>query len=194
MKIIPTAALAVSLAALPAFAAEEHREQGAHQHGHGTLNIAIEGKRVSMELGAPGMDVTGFEHEAKSEEDKQAAAKAEGLLKDPLALFTLPAAAGCKALEVEVESGKPDGQTENDHASETGVTDANSADEAGHSEYSASYILECETPAALTAIDFQYFTAFPRAEELQVNLVTDKSQASFEVVRDKPALDISGSM
>ena len=35
--------------AVPALIAQaQHRELGPHQHGHGTLNIAIEGGRVSM--------------------------------------------------------------------------------------------------------------------------------------------------
>jgi hypothetical protein len=34
-------------------AAEERRELGAHEHGHSTLTIAVEGTRVAMELTAP---------------------------------------------------------------------------------------------------------------------------------------------
>ena len=45
-------------------AGEEHRQLGAHVHGHGRLNIAIEDKTVSIELEARGADIVGFEHEA----------------------------------------------------------------------------------------------------------------------------------
>ena len=49
---------------MSAVAEEKHRQLGAHEHGHGNFNIAIEGKSVSMELEAPGADIVGFEHKA----------------------------------------------------------------------------------------------------------------------------------
>jgi hypothetical protein len=93
-------ALAVSSFALvlsPAFAEDQHRELGAHVHGHGTLNIAIENKRLALELEVAGMDVVGFEHAASTPEQKAAVDKAKGLLEKPLDVFALPAAAGCNA-------------------------------------------------------------------------------------------------
>ena len=51
------AVVAISLLTTSARAEEEHRELGPHVHGHGTLNIAIDDKTVSMELEVPGMDV-----------------------------------------------------------------------------------------------------------------------------------------
>ncbi|MGI9423429.1 MAG: ZrgA family zinc uptake protein, partial [Hyphomicrobiaceae bacterium] len=41
---------------------EQHRQLGAHEHGHGAFNVAIDGRRVSMELEAPGADIVAFEH------------------------------------------------------------------------------------------------------------------------------------
>ena len=35
-------------------AMQEHRELGSHEHGRGTLNIAVEGNKVTMELEVPG--------------------------------------------------------------------------------------------------------------------------------------------
>ena len=96
--LIIAAALAVSL---PAIAAEEHRELGPHEHGHGKLNIAIEGNRVSMELEVPGADIVGFEHEASTPDQKAAVEKAKATLSDALAVFKLPAGAGCKLAEAQ---------------------------------------------------------------------------------------------
>lgn len=78
--------LSLSLAA-PALADDGHRELGAHVHGHGTLNIAVETTRVELELEAPGMDIVGFEHEAKTAEHKAAIEAAKAKLKDPLSFF-----------------------------------------------------------------------------------------------------------
>ncbi len=86
--------------------AEERRELGAHQHGHGTLNIAFEGNRITMELEVPGHDIVGFEHEAKTDDQKAAVAKAKSQLGAPLALFQLPAAAGCTVKEAHFSAFK----------------------------------------------------------------------------------------
>jgi hypothetical protein len=82
--------------------AQERRELGAHGHGHSALNIAVDGKRVLMELHAPGKGIVGFEHEAATDADKAAVRRAEAALKDPLALFALPGAAGCGLATAEV--------------------------------------------------------------------------------------------
>ena len=93
-----------------AFAAEEHRELGAHEHGRGTLNIAVEGNKVTMELEVPGVDIVGFEHAAKTRREKAAVEKAKTQLLAPLTLFALPASAACRVTEakVEVETGEHD--------------------------------------------------------------------------------------
>src|SRR5690606_35462132 len=102
------AVLSLSLAA-PVLADEGRRELGAHVHGHGTLNIAVDNARVELELEAPGMDIVGFEHEAKTDEHKAAVEAAKARLKDPLSLFKLSDAGDCKLadakIEIEAEKG-----------------------------------------------------------------------------------------
>ena len=97
--------LCVSLIALSsgASAASETRDLDAHVHGHGALNIAIDGDQVAMELEAPGFDIVGFEHEATTDADKATIEAALASLSDPAKLFALPAAAGCSVTEVEAE-------------------------------------------------------------------------------------------
>ena len=87
-------------------AAEEHRQLGAHVHGHGRLNIAIEDKTVSIELEAPGADIVGFEHEAATRAQSAAIEKAKATLASGLSLFTPAAAAGCtqNASKVSIEA------------------------------------------------------------------------------------------
>lgn len=186
MRIATLAAGIVCLMLVPAHA-QERREAGPHQHGHGTLNIAIEAARVSMELEVPGNDIVGFEHIAKTEVQRAAMNKAKSQLGAPLSLFRLPANAGCTVREatVKVESGgKEDakaGQTRDGHDHD-------------HSEFHAEYAFECGTIANLTSIEFPYFSMFKGAEELEVNIITPKGQTRFEVRRDKPRLELSGLM
>jgi hypothetical protein len=199
---------AVSLTSIPVRAEDEHRQLGAHEHGHGTLDIAVEGKRVSMELEVPGMDIVGFEHEATTPEQKAALEKAKADLAKPLALFKLPAAAECAvgevtvALEAEHGSGHEHGNgkadpaktEDDDHDDKHAEADHDDDEHEGHNAFHVTYALHCQKPASLTAITFDYFKAFAGAQNLTVNVVTAKAQNSYEVGRDKPELDLGGTM
>jgi Protein of unknown function (DUF2796) len=191
------AAFAVASSA-PARAEEEHRELGPHVHGHGTLNIAVEDKRVSMELEVPGMDIVGFEHDATTDAQKSAMEKAKAELAKPLDVFKLPAAAGCTvadtniALEAEHhhEGEEADHDDHGDHADE----DHDHDEHAGHKAFHVTYALDCTEPSNLTSITFDYFKMFAGAHDLTVNVVTAKAQSKYEVSRDKPDLDLAGTM
>jgi len=197
--------VSASLAATCAYAEEEHRELGAHVHGHGTLNIAVEGNRVAMELEVPGMDIVGFEHEASSDEQKASVDRAKAELSKPLAIFTVPAAAACKVAEakvaVETEHEHEHGDDHDDRAkgedhdhAEHADADHDHDEHAGHSAFHVTYALDCAKPSGLSAITFDYFKQFAGAQSLTVNVVTAKAQNSYEVTRDKPALDLGGMM
>ncbi len=172
----------------PSFAHEEHRELGPHVHGHGTLNIAVENKRVSIELEAPGMDIVGFEHDAESAEQKTALAKAKDLLGDPLGLFKVPASAECKLSDAKIAIEAED---EHEHEHEEGH---DHGDKGGHNAFHVTYAIDCAKPENLTSITFDYFKAFAGAKELDVSVVTEKAQNKFEVTREKPVLDLAGAI
>ena len=67
-----------------------------------------------------------------------------------------------------------------------------SEEEASHTEFHAEYVLACTNPTAVTQIEFPYFSTFPNAEELEVQMISDKGSTAFEVERDEPRLDLSG--
>lgn len=69
-------------------------EEKAHEHGHASLNVAVEEGGVEMELTAPGADIVGFEHQPGSDADRAAITKAVAALQK--GLFTFAAGAGCE--------------------------------------------------------------------------------------------------
>jgi hypothetical protein len=175
-------------------AAEEHRQLGAHVHGHGRLNIAIEDKTVSIELEAPGADIVGFEHEAATRAQRAAIEKAKATLAAGLSLFTPAAEAACtqKASKVSIEA---EHEHEHEHHAEGAKSDAEEeAADHHHSEFHAEYAFKCASPGRLTSMTFDYFKAFPSAEALDISLISPKGQSSTEVTRDKPRLDLTGIM
>lgn len=201
MKARTLVAIAVAAAAAaPSYAEEAHRELGAHVHGRGTLNIAVENTRVSIELEAPGMDIVGFEHEASSAEQKAAVSKAKKALGDPLSLFKLPATAACKLADAKTDvetEGAHDhdhGDKNDKHADHDHDDGHDHDDHAGHTAFHVTYAIDCAKPENLTLITFDYFKAFAGAEALDVSVVTDKAQNKFEVTREKPVLDLAGAI
>lgn len=178
--------LVLGLSASLALADEGRREMKSHQHGRGTLGIAVDGNRVSLELDTPAADILGFETKAVTPEQQAAVAAAKAKLADPLTLFVLPAAAGCTVAKAEVEL---EHEHEHEHAGEK-----HDASEAEHADVEAEYELTCTTPAALTAIDFAYFSAFKGAESLAVSVLTAKGQSESMVTRAQPRLALGGLM
>lgn len=91
-------------------------EEKAHVHGQGQLNLAIDGKELEIELIAPGADIVGFEHDAKSDDDKAAVQAAVAKLKDVAVVLGIPDAAKCTLEEAEIESALLEDQDHDDHA------------------------------------------------------------------------------
>jgi Protein of unknown function (DUF2796) len=175
-------------------AAESVRQLGPHQHGHGSLNLAVEGQTVQMALEVPGADIVGFEYEATTAEDQAKVQAAEEKLAQPLALFVLPRNAGCKVTSAKVVIAR-ESETDHDaHEHEEHAQAEVDGPEAEHSEFHAEYALSCSNVAAITTISFPYFAAFPSSEELAVTLITEKSQKAFEVNREHALIDIRGMM
>jgi hypothetical protein len=189
--------LALPFAMLPlavAHAADEHDHEhgslGAHEHGVGRLNAALDGKTLELELESPAMNLVGFEHVATSDADKAKVAAVRAQLEKPLALFNLPTAAGCVVENQELESplfgDKPD--ADDDH-------DEDAKDEDGHehhhdhSEIHAHYQFTCATPAALKSLDLaNIFTRFPATQKIQVQLIGPSGQQGVEVTDKAAAL------
>jgi hypothetical protein len=169
----------------------EHGSLGAHEHGVGRLNAALDGQtlELELELESPAMNLVGFEHIATSDADKAKVAAARAQLEKPLALFSLPAAAGCKVVSQELESplfgDKPDAD---DH-------DEDEADKDGHehhhdhSEIHAHYQFNCATPGALKTLDLaNVFKTFPATQKIQVQLISASGQQGTEVTAKAASL------
>ena len=64
------------------------------------------------------------------------------------------------------------------------------AEEASHTEFHATYLLNCADTAQATLITFAYFDTFPNALELEVQVISERGATAFEVARDAPTLDL----
>jgi hypothetical protein len=102
MKINSYLSLLCILVSLQAFAEkkEHHAGMSAHEHGTLTLEVAVEGKKIDIEIEAPAENFLGFEYAPKTEKDKKIFSSAETLWNKDLItkLFDLDKYLGCKLI------------------------------------------------------------------------------------------------
>lgn len=173
----------------PVFADEERRQMGKHEHGHGTLNIAIEGTKVAMSLEVPGSDIVGFEHAAETEEQKAAVKAGKSNLEKAIALFTLSPAAKC---QLATASSTLSSEEHSGHGHEDHGHHSHDHHEESHSEFHAEYAYTCQDTSKLESIAFGYFDVFKAAVELDVTVLTGTGSSVFKVNRDKTTIQIGG--
>ncbi|HAT2715223.1 TPA: DUF2796 domain-containing protein [Aeromonas hydrophila] len=156
---------------------------GAHEHGHGHLNLVLDGNQLMIELQAPAADLVGFEHAAKSDEEKAQYAKAMAQLKQPDALFRFDPAAGCKLTQQELQAAKEDHDHDHDHDhhKSDGKHDEHQHDDAGHADMGAMYTYTCATPAKLTGLEATLFSIYPSLEKLSVQGILPSGQTAAEL-------------
>ncbi|MBZ9785616.1 DUF2796 domain-containing protein [Pseudomonas sp. REP124] len=164
----------------------EHGSLGAHEHGVGRLNAALDGQTLELELDSPAMNLVGFEHAATTDADKAKVVAARSQLENPLALFSLPKAAGCVVTSQELNSplfgDKPDADDDHDE-------DAKDEHHHDHSEIHAHYSFTCATPAALKTLDLaNIFNTFPATQKIQVQLISPNGQQGVEVTAKAASL------
>ena len=139
------------------------------------LNAVLDGNTLELELDSPAMNLVGFEHSATSDADKAKVAAVRQLLEQPLKLFGLAAAAGCKEDAQELQSPL--------------FGDAAKADDDGdehehghqHSDINAHYQLNCSAPEKLTQLDLTpLFKTFPATQKINVQLIGPSGQKGVE--------------
>ena len=166
--------------------------QSTHVHGQGQVGMAIDQNLISMTLESPGADIVGFEHEARTAEEKTAVIEALKQLSDPMFVIQLPANASCKVVqassEVTSENGDEGHADHEEHEEHADHDDHEKHENEAHGSFIAEYQLECATIAAIDSIKFVYFDHFRNAQSLMVVLIDKNGQHRHEISRDNPIL------
>ncbi len=138
---------------------------GAHAHGAANLSVLVDGRTLEIEMHAPGADIVGFEHAAKSDADRAAVAKALKILREDTTLFAPPNAAKCKITEAYAEFGK----------------EAHGKADVSHREFEMRRIYTCEAPEKLDHVDVGLFQKFSSLKEIDAAVVGPKEQRGQEL-------------
>lgn len=156
-----------------------HEQHGAHEHGVATLAIAVSKDGAEIVLESPAANLVGFEHTARTDEEKQKLLAATQTLQAGDKLFTLSPDADCK-LDNAAISSNVEGDNAKDH-------EAKADHEAGesHSDIDVTWSYSCSKPEALTSIGIKLFSAFPNGfTKLKAEWVTDKGASAKELNAD----------
>ena len=140
-------ALASALMAGVALAASEdgHREHDPHEHGHGALDIVLEGEELVAELRIPAVNVVGFEHAPRDDAEREAVHEAVVRFANAAAVLVPAADAECEIEDAEVEIAGTDhdgnwrvgaqGEVEEGHEGEDHDSDAHGKHEHEEEEH-----------------------------------------------------------
>ncbi|MFS2158999.1 DUF2796 domain-containing protein [Pseudomonas sp. Pseusp122] len=179
--------LALPLTLLPLTAAmaadaHEHGSLGAHEHGVGRLDVALDGRTLEFEFDSPSMNIVGFEHEATTPEDKAKIVAARESLQKSHALFSVPEAAQCTVQSQKLESPLFGDKVE-DHDHDD---DVKAGEHHEHSEIHGHYVFVCDAPGVITKLDLtQIFKAFPATQKILVQAVSPRGQFGAEATPAK---------
>ncbi|MBA6421232.1 DUF2796 domain-containing protein [Pseudomonas sp. 5Ae-yellow] len=187
---------------------KEHSSLGAHEHGVASLNIAIDGAQVSLELDSPAVNLVGFEHAASQPDDIAKVAAVQAQMRDASQLFQLPAAADCTQTSVDLDSPLFAGNEhehehehehedheekhEHEHEEAAHEHDHDHDHEEHHHEHAdieASYSFTCAQPEALTSLQLPLFKVYPGLQRLNVQAITPAGQMGAELTANNPTIN-----
>ena len=179
---------------------KEHSSLDAHEHGVASLNIAIDGAQVSLELDSPAVNLVGFEHAASQPEDIAKVAAVQAQLRDASQLFQLPAAAGCSQTSVDLDSPLfADNEHEHEHEHEDHEEKHEHEHEEAahdheehhheHADIEASYSFTCAQPEALISLQLPLFKVYPGLQRLNVQAITPAGQMGAELTANNPVIN-----
>lgn len=155
-------------------AAEEFEQHGAHEHGHVTLDVALDGGTLALEWSAPALHVIGFEHAPRNEAERAQVAAAAAWITRASDAIGLPPAARCRVQQIDHTPPALRGATQksapHDH------------DEL-HADYRARYTYTCAAPAALAWFEPWLLRKLRGVEHVEVNVVAPGVQRQLDVDR-----------
>ena len=187
---------------------EEYREHAPHEHGHGAIDIVMEAEEVVIEIRIPAVNVVGFEHAPRDDEEHEAIRRALVPFEDASSALVLPGEAGCEVENVRAsiagmthESERHQDEAGNGHEQHGHDTHGHKehdyeeheeqADEEDHSELHATYHLHCHAPGQLRQVDMRVLKHLHDIEEIDVRLVTPDAQRALTLHAGKTVIELA---
>ena len=169
----------ISLGVMPV--AKAH-EPGAHVHGLATLEVAIDGAAVQINLDSPLDNLLGFERAPRNEKERQSVKAMALKLHQADTLFVFTPAAQCRLESARLESSvlapsllasvaSPD---KNDTLPQADASDV-------HAELAATWRFQCAAPQALQEVDVRLFQKFSSLKRIDAAVAGPEGQSSAKL-------------
>lgn len=149
----------------------------AHIHGEAQLQVVLDGDQLYIAMQAPADTLLGFTGAPQTAEQLARERAVRKLLTEPLALWQLPAAAGC-ALTDDFDAD----MMELAWPSATGL--------AQHQNASVFWQFVCAQPQVLSQLQLPLFEHFAELETVSVQLVTEQAQRALTLTRKNTQLEL----
>lgn len=172
---------------------------GAHEHGHARLQIAVENNSIDLMFTSPAFNLAGFEHEARTDEERTRLAEIKQWLNTTSLVNT--DAANCRVTAAAVELGGEDTEDDHGHAHHDDHHDDHDGEdhhdhdehhqEATHREYDVSQQLACDGTGASREFTSALMEEFENLEELTVEWVSQSGQGSARLTPSNRTFTIS---
>lgn len=174
------------LLCLTSFAKEKHREHGAHVHGAGTLGIAFDEAKGTLEFKIPSESIFGFEYTPTKEKDKKAMKDGLEKLETKISeMVVFDSSLNCLITKekLEVVKEKHDGE-DADHDKKQ------DEHHGGHSETVAIFLVKCDKSPVGTRIVFNFQKFFPRIKDLDIQVLAGAVQKSVEAKKNGASVEV----
>lgn len=165
---------------------------GAHEHGHARLQLAVEQNRIDLLLNSPAQNLAGFEHEARTENEKSRLDDINRWLEaTPL---INPLGSTCRVTSAAVElGGSAETRGKEDHYphEDSGHQDhEDNREETNHREYDVTQQLECDRIDSGEQLTSELLDRFPNLEQLTVEWVGPSGQGSARLTPSNPTFTV----
>lgn len=169
MKVIFTVLAFVSLFANAQ--EKKHREHKAHSHGSAELSIAFDSLVGQLEFKSPAESIVGFEHQPKTDKDKQKLTTAKVDFETNMAKYVqFDSNLGCKFEKKSIEM----------------VSDAS---DTHHADFVARFDVTCTKPLQGTTILFD-FTSLQKLKNIDTTVLAGELQLKTEIRKKKTTLEV----
>ncbi|MDO3383266.1 DUF2796 domain-containing protein [Gilvimarinus algae] len=149
----------------------------AHSHGHAQMTLVMAQDTLMIELISPAANLLGFEHRARSKDEKAALSQVRSQLQQPDTVIKF-SDGECVFLHSEVDTSalsgikdEPGHGHEHDHNGEHGQ-DHDSA----HGDIIAEYHYHCENNAYPTGVALTLFEHYPAIHKIELTWVSPTAQ------------------
>ena len=152
LLVLSVASLTVTSATA---SADELHDHGKHVHGEVTVNIAVDGRTLALEIDAPAAQALGFEKSPQDDRERAAVKAVDDWFRSGRNMLGVPPAAGCRLTKTEFTPPKLG---------------------SGHADYRGRYLFDCAAPQALAWVEVWALRRMQGLEKAEVNLVTPAGQ------------------